>query len=171
MEPLEISWYCDWATVWTAKEPGFDSQQEQLFPSPQRSYLGSTQPPINLCSGGSFPNGKVAGAWTWSLPSYMREFIPPLHNTCSWLGDGVTTRKIVTLLFAELAGESWIIALPSPRWTILYMYILLFHFVRPTLHTALTPRLAGFNFLCPTGRTVRWKIKPRPSLLSLWWLG
>jgi hypothetical protein len=45
-----------------------------------------------MVTGGSFPGGKVAGAWSWPLISIkfrdqrMREAIPPLHSTFSCCG-------------------------------------------------------------------------------------
>jgi hypothetical protein len=40
-----------------------------LFTTASRTTLGPTQPPIQWVTGGSFPGGKVAGAWSWPLTS------------------------------------------------------------------------------------------------------
>jgi hypothetical protein len=40
-----------------------------LFSTLPRPALGSTQPPIQWVPGGSFPEGKAAGAWSWPLTS------------------------------------------------------------------------------------------------------
>jgi hypothetical protein len=55
-----------------AGRPRFDSWQEQwifLFATGSRSALGPIGPPMQWLPEGSFPGGKAAGAWGWSLTS------------------------------------------------------------------------------------------------------